>query len=129
MLSRAGGEVAAVEAWVNPSCSKCAVAVEHLAAAGVAVAQRRYLDDPPTEAELRDVLGRLGLQPWDLARLGEPVAAELGLAGWPREPERWIAALAAHPELVQRPVLLLDDGTAVIGRDAEALRTAVERSS
>ena len=118
-----------MQMWINPSCSKCAVALEHVTGAGIAVEQRRYLDDPPTEAELRDVLDRLGLQPWDLTRLGEPTAARLGMADWPREPDRWIAALAAHPELVQRPVLLLDDGTAVIGRDAASLDAAVQRSS
>ena len=117
-----------VQIWVNPSCSKCAVAVDELAGAGVAVEQRRYLEQPPTAGELRDVLGRLGLQPWDITRLAEPRAEELGMAQWPRDADRWVEALAQHPELLQRPILLLDDGTALVGRDAEALQTAVERS-
>ncbi len=113
---------------MNPSCSKCAVALDELAEAGVPVEERRYLDDPPTMDELRDVLARLGLQPWDITRTGEPRAVALGMADWPREPDRWVEALAEHPELIQRPILLLDDGTAVVGRDAEALRVAVRRS-
>ncbi len=122
------GRVGHVEIWVHPSCSKCAVALDELAEADVPVEQRRYLDEPPTVEELRDVLARLGLQPWDITRTGEPRAVALGMADWPREPDRWVEALAQHPELIQRPILLLDDGTAVVGRDADALRVAVERS-
>jgi arsenate reductase len=59
-----------VEIWVNPECSKCRMATEALDAAGVGYTVRRYLDDPPTAAELGAVLTRLGLEPWDVARLG-----------------------------------------------------------
>ena len=75
---------------------------------------RRYLDDPPDAVEIGAVLDRLGLEPWDIARTAEPVAAELGLADWPRDPAargRWIDALAEHPILIQRPIITADDGT------------------
>ncbi|BCJ73060.1 arsenate reductase [Catellatospora sp. IY07-71] len=117
-----------MEMWNNPSCSKCAAARETFELAAVPVTLRPYLTAPPTAAELADVLGRLGAQPWEICRLGEPVAAELGLDSWPRDEasrERWIAAMAAHPELIQRPILLLDDGTAVVGRTPEALSQAL----
>ena len=119
-----------MEIWLNPDCSKCRTAVGLLDAVGAQYTVRRYLDDPPTPDELRDVLRRLGLEPWDLARTGEPVATELGLAQWPRTPEareRWIAALAAHPVLVQRPVIVADDGTAVLGRTPQAVADAAGR--
>lgn len=118
-----------MQMWSNPSCSKCAVALDALEGAGVQVEQRRYLDEPPTEQELREVLGRLGAEPWEITRRNERTAVELGMADWPHERERWIAALVQHPELLQRPILLLDDGTAVVGRDAAALRLAVRRST
>jgi arsenate reductase (glutaredoxin) len=114
-----------VEVWNNPSCSKCATARGALDGAGVEYTVRDYLTEPPTEAELVDVLARLGAEPWDVTRLGEPVAAELGLAEAPRDRERWIAVLAANPVLIQRPILLLDDGTAVIGRSLDALRPLI----
>ncbi|GAA0909429.1 ArsC/Spx/MgsR family protein [Virgisporangium aurantiacum] len=120
-----------MEIWNNPACSKCATARETLDAAQVPYRLRPYLDRPPTAAELVDVLRRLGMAPWEACRLGEPVAAELGLADWPRDDtsvERWIAAMVEHPELIQRPILLLDDGGAVIGRTPEALDTAVAQS-
>jgi arsenate reductase len=115
-----------MEIWVNPACSKCAVATELLDAAGVAYTVRRYLDDPPTVDELDTVLVRLGLEPWDVARLGEPVAAELGLASLPRERRPWLEMMVAHPILIQRPILTAEDGTTVVGRSAEALRTVLD---
>lgn len=118
-----------MQMWVNPSCSKCAVALDELADAGVPVEQRRYLDEPPSADELREVLRRLGAQPWDIARLHEPRAVELGMAQWPHQVDRWVEALAQNPELLQRPILLLDDGTALLGRDADTLRLAVRRST
>ncbi|HEV7193348.1 MAG TPA: arsenate reductase family protein [Jatrophihabitantaceae bacterium] len=114
-----------MEIWVNPACSKCRVALSTLDDAGVEYTVRRYLDDPPTAAELVEVLDRLGLEPWDITRLAEATATELGLATWPKNPAdrgRWIEALAAHPVLIQRPIVTADDGTTVVGRSADQLR-------
>lgn len=121
-----------MEIWVNPSCSKCRSAVRLLDEEGVTYTVRRYLDDPPDERELREVLGRLGLEPWDITRTQEAEAAELGLATWERtdaERDRWIAALAAHPRLIQRPIITADDGTALVGRSDEAVRDAASRGA
>ena len=115
-----------MEIWVNPACSKCASALELLDAAGAEYTVRRYLDDPPTAQELAEVLERLGLEPWDITRTGDAAAAEM--QDWERDAasrERWIAALVAHPELIQRPIITADDGTAVVGRSPEAVRSAL----
>ncbi|MEU8897511.1 arsenate reductase family protein [Nocardia sp. NPDC048505] len=114
------------EIWHNPRCTKSRNAAAHLTAAGIAYTERRYLDDPPTVAELREVLRRLGAEPWEITRTGEDIAKELGLASWGRTPadrERWLDALAAHPKLIQRPIVLTDDGGAVVARTDEALHT------
>ena len=111
-----------MEIWVNPACSKCRAATAALDEAGVAYTVRRYLDDPPTRAELQEVLARLGLEPWDIARTAEPEAA--ALEGLPRTEEargRWLDALVQHPRLIQRPIITADDGTTVVARDAESL--------
>ncbi|WP_031513232.1 arsenate reductase family protein [Streptomyces sp. NRRL F-5123] len=117
-----------MEIWINPACSKCASALSLLDEEGAAYTVRRYLDDPPTAAELTALLERLGLEPWDITRTGEPAAAELGLDAWDRDPAaraRWIDALAAHPALIQRPIITADDGTAVVARSPEAVRSAL----
>jgi arsenate reductase len=117
-----------MEIWLNPACSKCRIATETLDAAGVTYTVRRYLDDPPTAAELTDVLKRLGLEPWDIARLGESVATQLGLADKPRDAASrasWIELLVAHPILIQRPILTAADGTTVVGRSPDELDRAL----
>lgn len=114
-----------MEVWVSPDCSECAAALEALDKARVEVKQRHYLEQAPTAAELNDVLRRLRLEPWDITRLSEPTAVQLGMARWPRDRNRWIAELAQHPVLIQRPILLLDDGTAVIARTEQNLRVAI----
>ncbi len=117
-----------MEIWINPACSKCRSALTILDAEGAGYTVRRYLDDPPTPAELAQLLERLGLEPWDLTRTGEAVATELGLPDWPRDAgyrARWIDALSTHPVLIQRPVITADDGHAVIARTQDAVRAAL----
>ncbi|MFE1443179.1 arsenate reductase family protein [Streptomyces sp. NPDC058739] len=119
-----------MEIWINPACSKCRSAIGLLDAEGVEYTVRRYLEDVPSEAEIREVLERLGLEPWDITRTQEAVAKELGLKEWARDEasrERWIAALAEHPKLIQRPIITAEDGTAVVGRTDEAVRDALSR--
>ncbi len=117
-----------MEIWINPTCSKCASALSLLDEAGARYTVRHYLEDPPTAGELARVLRRLDLEPWDIARTGEPVAERLGLATWDRGPgsrDRWIEALCTHPALIQRPIITADDGAAVIGRSPEAVRSVL----
>jgi arsenate reductase len=113
--------------WFNPKCSKCRIAAEALDEAGVDYDVRRYLEAPPTRDELVDVLECLGLEPWDITRLGEPRAAELGLADQPHDRGAWIDVLAANPMLIQRPIVVTDDGSAWIARDEETVADVVER--
>ncbi|WP_103502002.1 MULTISPECIES: ArsC/Spx/MgsR family protein [unclassified Streptomyces] len=119
-----------MEIWVNPKCSKCRSAVRLLEAEGASYTVRRYLEDVPSEEEIRAVLDRLALEPWEITRTQEPEAKELGVASWPKETaarDRWIAALAAHPRLIQRPIITADDGSAVVARTDEAVRDASRR--
>ena len=120
-----------MEIWNNPSCSKCAGARRTLEEARVPYRLRAYLEQPPTVEELVEVLGRLGARPWEICRTGEPAAVARGLADWPRDDAnaaRWIEAMVESPELIQRPILLLDDGSALVGRTPEALDEAVRRA-
>jgi arsenate reductase len=117
-----------MEIWINPNCSKCRSALSLLDAEGAQYTVRHYLEAPPTVQEIEEVLRRLGLEPWDIARVGEPVAAEIGLSTWPREETartRWIEALTAHPILIQRPIITADDGTAVVARSPDSVRSVL----
>ncbi|MEV0292059.1 arsenate reductase family protein [Nocardia sp. NPDC050710] len=114
------------EIWHNPRCTKSRNATAHLDESGVDYTVRRYLDDPPTVDELRAVLRRLGAEPWDITRTGEQIAKDLGMSDWGRtaaDRDRWLAALAEHPKLIQRPIVLTADGGAVVARSEDALRS------
>ncbi len=105
-----------MQIWHNPRCSKSRQTMELITDAGVEPEVRRYLDDPPTADELLRVLDLLGMQPWELVRMGEDEAKELGLRDWDHDdPERWIDAMVAHPKLIERPVVIAGD-RAVLGR-------------
>jgi arsenate reductase (glutaredoxin) len=119
-----------MEIWINPACSKCRSAISLLDAEGADYTVRRYLEDVPSEDEIREVLDRLGLEPWDITRTQEAAAKELGLKEWARDAatrDRWITALAEHPKLIQRPIITAEDGSAVVARTEEAVRDALSR--
>jgi arsenate reductase len=112
----------ALTIWHNPRCTKSQLTLERIEAAGAELEVRRYLDDPPTPEELDAALGALGIEPWELARMNESLATELGLPALPRDAssrERWIEILSANPRLIERPVVLGTDGRAIIGRPPE----------
>lgn len=122
--------VCGMEIWINPACSKCRSAISLLDAEGAEYTVRRYLEDVPGEDEIRAVLDRLGLEPWDITRTQEADAKELGLKEWARDAgsrDRWIKALSEHPKLIQRPIITAADGTALVGRTEEAVRDALSR--
>ncbi|MGX1884172.1 arsenate reductase family protein [Streptomyces sp. NPDC055287] len=119
-----------MEIWINPACSKCRSALHLLDEEGADYTVRRYLEDVPTQDEIRAVLERLGLEPWDITRTQEAAAKELGLKDWARDAgsrDRWIEALSEHPKLIQRPIITAEDGTAVVARTDEAVRDAMSR--
>ncbi|MFL6171625.1 MAG: ArsC/Spx/MgsR family protein [Marmoricola sp.] len=117
----------AVEIWMNPSCSKCRSAKADLDAAGIEYVERRYLDEPPTTTELAEVLGRLGLEPWDIARAAETREAGIDLAKDAEHRDAWVAALVANPRAIQRPIITASDATTVLGRDPGTVAAIVAR--
>lgn len=102
----------------NPRCSKSRQALELLEARGQRPAVVRYLETPPDAAALRALLQALGLPARALLRTGEEEYQSLGLADPALDEATLIAAMAAHPRLIERPVVV--NGTrAVIGRPPE----------
>jgi len=102
----------------NTRCSKSRGALELLAGRGIEPELVYYLETPPSPAELRELLRKLGIGARELLRPGEPEYAELGLNDPSLDDEALIAAMAAHPRLIERPVFVNGD-RAVIGRPPE----------
>ena len=104
----------------NPRCSKSRAVLELLEARGLTPNVRRYLDTPPSSDELRALLRQLGLPARQLLRSGEDEYQTLNLADASLSEEQLLAAMAAHPKLIERPILIVGD-RAVIGRPTEKL--------
>ena len=105
--------------WHNPRCSKSRQTLAILQEHGP-VDIRLYLDDSPSEAELREVLARLGINAVSLVRTGEAAFKELGLSKMDDD-ATLIAAMARAPKLIERPVVITDKGVR-LGRPPEAVR-------
>ncbi|RRV19927.1 arsenate reductase (glutaredoxin) [Stutzerimonas nitrititolerans] len=102
----------------NPRCSKSRSALELLEGRGLTPTIIRYLETPPTAAELQDVLNKLGIAPRQLLRTGEDEYKQLNLADPDLSDEQLIEAMVAHPRLIERPILVAGD-RATVGRPPE----------
>ena len=102
----------------NPRCSKSRGALALLHERGIEPAIVPYLEQPPSPAELRALLGLLGVDARALLRTGETEYAELGLDDPALSEEALLEAMAAHPRLIERPIFV-HHGRAVIGRPPE----------
>ena len=102
----------------NPRCSKSRGALELLQERGIQPRVVRYLDTPPDAGTLRGLVERLGIAPRELLRTGEEEYASLGLADPALGDAEIIAAMAEHPRLIERPILVRGE-RAVIGRPPE----------
>ncbi|WP_341520915.1 arsenate reductase (glutaredoxin) [Pseudomonas sp. G.S.17] len=102
----------------NPRCSKSRGALELLQARGLSPTILLYLETPPDAAQLRELLAKLGIGARQLLRTGEDDYKTLNLADKSLSDDDLIAAMAAHPKLIERPILVAGD-KAAIGRPPE----------
>ena len=102
----------------NPRCSKSRVALELLEARGLAPTVVRYLETPLNAAQIQALLGKLGLSARQLLRTGEDEYKSLNLSDPNLSETQLIDAIAAHPKLMERPILETAD-KAIIGRPPE----------
>jgi arsenate reductase len=102
----------------NPRCSKSRTALELLEQRGATPVVVRYLETPPSAAELKALLAKLGIGARQLLRSGEDEFKTLGLDNPALTDAQLIEAMATHPKLIERPILVAGD-VAVIGRPPE----------
>jgi arsenate reductase len=105
--------------YSNPACSKCRTAVALLEEHHVQATAIRYLDDPPTVADLERLMRLLDIDdPRLMMRTGETVYAELALAD--QVGDALLEAISLHPILLERPIFVVGD-RAVIARPPERI--------
>ena len=104
----------------NPRCSKSRATLALLQDRGIDPEITLYLDTPPSVPELRSILAMLGKKPRELMRKGEAEYTALGLDRADLGEEKLIEAMASHPRLIERPIVLANH-KAAIGRPPEAV--------
>lgn len=103
--------------YFNPRCSKCQTAEGILRERGIDADFVHYLDEPPTVDDLRHLMKLLAVDDArDMMRRGESVYGELGLDD--ASPDELLQAIAEHPILLERPIVVRGD-RAVIARPPE----------
>jgi arsenate reductase (glutaredoxin) len=111
----------------NPRCSKSREAlalVESIAARRkLSVNVVEYLKTPPDLAKLSELQAVLGCEAADMVRSNEEEYGTLGLAQ--ADDAALLAAIAAHPKLLQRPIVVFGK-RAVIGRPPELVTGLLE---
>ncbi len=103
--------------WHNPRCSTSRKALKMLDETGAKIEIRKYLDDAPSEKEIRDVLAALDVEAFAMMRPKEGLFKELGLSR-DVNGETLIKAMTEHPRLIERPIAIRGD-LARLGRPPE----------
>ncbi len=101
----------------NPRCSKSRNTLALLQEHGIEPDIVLYLETPPDAAHIRELLGKLGIDAALLVRRGEEAYKSSGL-GKDSSEEDLVAAMAAHPKLIERPIVVRGQ-RAVLGRPPE----------
>ena len=100
-----------VTIWHNPKCSTSRKVLEMIRAEGVEPAIIDYVNNPPSVAEIKSALKEMGAKPRDLLRRRGTPYDDLGLDDETLGDAALIAAMHAHPILIERPVVRTRKGT------------------
>ena len=109
-----------VTIWHNPRCSKSRQTLELLREKGVTPVIRDYLKKPPSKAEVETLIDMVGGDPAQLVRDGEAEFKALKKKKADLSRADIVKAIAAHPVLLQRPIVVTAK-RAAIGRPPEAV--------
>lgn len=105
--------------WFDARCSTCKRALLLLRERGIEPTLRRFLEEPPTAAELGLLLARLGLPPHAVARRNADEYQALRLSD--RTPAaELVEVMAQHPRILEVPILVRG-ARAVVARPPERL--------
>ena len=107
--------------WHNPKCSTSCKVLDMIRAKGIEPTVVDYQKTPPSAAEIKAALKRMGMKPRDLLRRSGTPYDELGLDDPELSDEQLVAAMAEHPLLIERPVVHTKKGTRLC-RPAERLQ-------
>jgi arsenate reductase (glutaredoxin) len=111
--------------YEKPTWTKCREADRLLRESGIEFEKVNFHAERFDEATLREVIRKTGLAPRELLRTGEATYKRLDLGGRELSDDEVIRLMAAHPELIQRPIVVRGD-RAVLARPAEKIREVMD---
>lgn len=109
-----------IKIYHNPRCSKSRQGLEILTNSKVDFEIVKYLDTPPTEKELREIIQKLNIEPIELIRKGESIWKE-SFKGKTLSNDEIIKAMYDFPKLIERPIVI-SGNKAVIGRPPSLIK-------
>jgi arsenate reductase (glutaredoxin) len=109
----------------NPACGTSRKVLAALADAGVDVEVVEYLKTPPDRATLERLLKKMGKSARDILRRKGTPFDELGLGDPKVADDQIFAAIAAHPILIERPIVEMG-GKAAVCRPAESVQDLLD---
>jgi arsenate reductase len=109
----------------NPRCSKSREAMNILEDSNCEIEIIEYLKKTPAKKELKDLLMKLGLKPFDLIRTKEPIF-EKKFKNKKFTDAEWLQIIIENPILLERPIVI-DGYKAVIGRPVERVIDLLNR--
>lgn len=108
----------------NPGCSKSRRTVEivqqQLQPQGMQPTIIEYLKTPPNHQQLDSLLRGMEMQPRELMRRGEAEYSEHKLDDPALSRDQLIAAMTAHPNLIERPIVVAGDQV-IVARPPESV--------
>lgn len=109
-----------VKIYHNPRCSKSRQTLQLLEENGIQAEVIEYLKNPPSAAELDEVLNFLNIEPRALMRTKEAEYKTTGMDNLDLDRSALIAGMIATPKLIERPIVITN-GKAAIGRPPESV--------
>lgn len=120
MIGALRGPGMTVTIWHNPRCSKSRQTLDLVRSEGIDPTVREYLRHPPSKAEVEKLIEFVGGDATDLIRDGEPEFKKVAKKKSELTKADIAKAIAAHPILLQRPIVVAGK-RAAIGRPPEAV--------
>ena len=103
----------------NPRCAKSRAGLKFLQEKGIEHEIIKYLDNPPSADEFKEILKKMGARPIDVLRKNEKIFKE-NYKGKELTDDEWIGIMVNNPKLIERPIVINGD-KAVLGRPAEKI--------
>eukprot|EP01080_Neovahlkampfia_damariscottae_P010986 gene10986-3692_t len=107
-----------IKIYHNPKCSKSRATLKLIEEKGFKPQIVEYLKTPLAQEELSKIISLLSVKPIEIIRIKEPIFQELKLDVQDEQTD-WLQIIIKNPILLERPIIIVNDEKAAIGRPPE----------